>query len=119
MGLLKKLFGSKEPPSTQQTVSGSSIEHAVVVGELSVTWGKLVKPAKCLGEVKNATDGRAALLEAASVVERVDPKLSVLYRQAAEMMSDDDIVPICHRSAGTLQQQAVLLGKAAQKLGGF
>ncbi len=123
MSFLKKLFGGREPqPVEAAAVPGSKPappetptpkeQKALVLAEMGLAWAKLVRAGKELAAVQDPSEGRNVLRAVAGQMEDGDAKMAALFRKAADITSDAEIVPLCHRSATQLTQQAVLIGKA-------
>ena len=115
MNVFKKLFGSREAQAASSRSPSPAEEKAIVFAEMAKSWTELARVTKRIAEVQSANEGRDALREVASQCDgREDAKGAALFRQAADTMSDVEIVAFCHRSVPTMQQSVITLGKAMQ-----
>ena len=116
MNLFKKLFGSRVAQAASSQSQSPDEEKAIVFAKMAKSWTELARVTKRIAEVQTASEGRDALREVASQCDgREDAKGAALFRQAADTMSDADVVAFCHRSVPTFQQQVITLGKAMQE----
>ena len=118
MSFWKNLFGNKQRPPETSSAPKSPLasEDAVAFGGLALLWSAMVKAAKELAKVANVVDGKAALHEAASLLEKHDPNMAAGLRRAAESKPDDEIVPFCQSAAVHLTQSAIKLGSGMEKI---